>query len=159
LLTFGIQAHAVSIPENKLAGLNRTSTSDLKRTEDGGYAALIEAFQQLHCLNRIRQYTWFQSGSYNKPTTEESDEDEGEDADIAEIPYDLRTSVVANRIHIDHCIETLRLTLMCHSDVTPLLIHRDPSDPLSERADFSSHRRCRNFDKIRDWANKNAGTF
>lgn len=55
-------------------------------------------------------------------------------------------------MHADHCIETLRLTLMCHSDVTPVLLKWDSYyDPPRASPDFNSHHRCRNFDKILEW--------
>jgi hypothetical protein len=71
------------------------------------------------------------------------------------IPRDLNTTEVANRMHIDHCIETLRLTLMCHGDITPLLIREDLKAPTGQSLDFNTHHKCRNFDKISDWADLN----
>lgn len=63
--------HAVRIPQSKLFSLNRDPikdrlellppTSDSKEPE---YSALIDVFHQLHCLNRLRQYTWYLSGHY-----------------------------------------------------------------------------------------------
>jgi Mycotoxin biosynthesis protein UstYa len=55
-------------------------------------------------------------------------------------------------MHTDHCIETLRISLMCQSDVTPVLLKMDSYyDPPRPQADFDSHHRCRNFDKIVAW--------
>jgi hypothetical protein len=72
------------------------------------------------------------------------------------IPPDLTTGPKGNRIHVDHCIETLRITLMCQSDTTPLLALKDPGGPLGKKADFNTHHRCRNFTKIQDWAKSHA---
>lgn len=58
-------------------------------------------------------------------------------------------------MHLDHCIETLRLTLMCHADTTPSLLLQDPESPVGVSTDFSSHRKCRNFWGLRDWTWKN----
>jgi hypothetical protein len=96
--------------------------------------------------NRIRQYTWLQSGNYAANATEEDD---------VPIPIDLTSSEVANRMHIDHCIETLRHTLTCHADITPLLIREDPKAPTGQSLDFNTHHKCRNFSKISQWMDDN----
>lgn len=63
---------------------------------------------------------------------------------------------LAGRMHVDHCIETLRLSLMCYSDITPVLLldDDDPSSPGT--ADFNVHHKCRNFEKIVDYVEDNA---
>jgi hypothetical protein len=127
-------------------------TGNYKLADDTGYAALIEVFHQLHCLNTIRQYTWLQSGNYRPETVNDTQYE-----DIPEIPNDFRTSAIANRLNADHCIETLRLAIMCHGDVTPVLIRIEPNAPLGERADFSSHHKCRDFGKLRQWMDDNVG--
>jgi hypothetical protein len=58
-------------------------------------------------------------------------------------------------MHLDHCIETLRLVLMCHADTTPGLMVDDPESPLGVSTDFSAHRQCRNFEGIREWTREN----
>jgi len=40
-------------------------------------------------------------------------------------------------MHVDHCIETLRLALACQADTTPSFIMRDPEAAWGERADFN----------------------
>jgi hypothetical protein len=59
------------------------------------------------------------------------------------------------RMHTDHCIEALRLNLMCQSDTTPVFLITDPKASLGVRPDFSGHHKCRNFEKIRQWAAEN----
>jgi hypothetical protein len=55
------------------------------------------------------------------------------------------------RMHVDHCVESSRIAIMCHGDVTPLLIQHDPLNPLGDVADFSNHHKCRRYDKLLDW--------
>lgn len=143
-----LKAHAVRIPQEKLPLLNRSMTGNYKLADNTDYAALIEVFHQVHCLN-----TWLQSGNYRPEIVNDTQYE-----DIPVIPNDFRTSATANQLHADHCIETMRLALMCHGDVTPVLIHVEPDAPLGERADFSSHHKCRDFEKLRRWMNDNAGT-
>lgn len=52
---------------------------------------------------------------------------------------------------LDHCIEILRVHLMCTSDVTPFLAIRDETAPIGERADFKFMHKCRNLSKLKDW--------
>jgi hypothetical protein len=58
-------------------------------------------------------YTWLLAGNYAAPG-------QGTETRM-EVPGGLRASDVGNRMHVDHCIETLRKALMCHGDVTPFL--------------------------------------
>ncbi|KAK2050914.1 hypothetical protein LY76DRAFT_529540 [Colletotrichum caudatum] len=130
--------HAVEIPEDKIAGLNRSMEDNLEHVppEVGtGYVALIEVFHQLHCLNMIRMYTWWQAGKYDEP------------------PWGLAWDPLKNRIHIDHCLEALRISLMCFADVTPLFVRL--GGPVGKRADFETHHKCRNFTKIENWIEEN----
>lgn len=118
--------------------LNRTSFESyekVKPEKGDGYVALFEVHHQLHCLNLVRQYTWLLMKSYPEDR----------------IPPDLREGDKANRIHVDHCIETLRLALMCHGDMSPLLVTIDPDEPLGRKADFNTHHMCRNFTKLQEW--------
>jgi Mycotoxin biosynthesis protein UstYa len=54
-------------------------------------------------------------------------------------------------IHLDHCIDTLRQSLMCNADVAA-----QGFDWFQElhyiRVRIDTVHRCRNFDRIRDWA-------
>lgn len=58
---------------------------------------------------------------------------------------------VGDRMHVDHCIEALRLQLMCDADLTPLLIEVDESSSFGQKADFNVHHRCRNWEKVTEW--------
>lgn len=70
-------------------------------------------------------------------------------------PGDLLSTPVGNRMHVDHCIETVRIALMCFADITPVLVREDPVSPLGSRADFNTHHKCRNFEKIEQWIDNN----
>jgi len=58
---------------------------------------------------------------------------------------------VGDRMHVDHCLETLRLVLMCNADVTPSLLIKNADKPEGHEADFNTFHKCRNFDRIMDW--------
>ncbi|KAJ6128951.1 Protein of unknown function DUF3328 [Penicillium samsonianum] len=126
--------HDINVPLNKLSSLNRSVDANWKQTPaqyGGGAEANVEVFHQLHCLNMIRQYTYLDS--YEVP------------------PEGFQKSPEMSRTHVDHCIETLRIHLMCAGDVTPVLVRLDDSKPLGAEADFSTHHKCRRFDKLTEW--------
>lgn len=129
------------------------------------YAAMVEVFHQLHCLvrfslpnrkitktltyntqNLVRQATW---------PLDRFDKAWGPKL----YPADLEEALPA-RMHVDHCIETLRLSLMCYGDVTPVLLnHRtDGRHQVPRELDFNVHHKCRNFDQLVDWTQANMVT-
>nr|A0A142I736.1 RecName: Full=UstYa family oxidase phomYc'; AltName: Full=Phomopsin biosynthesis cluster protein Yc'a [Diaporthe leptostromiformis]AMR44288.1 DUF3328 protein [Diaporthe leptostromiformis] len=97
----------------------------------------LNVFHQLHCLNLVRQYTYRDDYDYSNVTA-------------------FRAPQELVRGHIDHCIETIRKSIMCASDVTPVVFQLDDSRKSGFKSDFNMRRTCRNFDKIQDWAVANA---
>lgn len=85
--------------------------------------------------NMIRQYTYI--SSYSSP------------------PPGFNVSPEIVRTHIDHCIETLRRSLMCTGDATPMPIQADPDAPTGASAKFSTHHKCRRWAKLTEWMEKN----
>ncbi|KAK7180244.1 hypothetical protein PSPO01_13660 [Paraphaeosphaeria sporulosa] len=56
--------------------------------------------------------------------------------------------------HHDHCVDALRLSLMCTADVTPVTFIDDSAVPRRQNSlpDFSTKHTCRNFDAIVAWS-------
>jgi hypothetical protein len=44
---------------------------------------------------------------------------------------------------------------MCTSDVTPVVFIKDPSRASGGKSDFNLRRKCRNFQRIQEWAIEN----
>ncbi|KAI1361183.1 hypothetical protein F5Y08DRAFT_348144 [Xylaria arbuscula] len=138
---------SIRFPEDKLHLINRTvnlgNNKTLKSWHDGkgGYHGQLEVHHQLHCLNLIRQYTW-RGWYYRHP-------------EVVRMSGDMLSSDIEARMHTDHCIEALRITLMCHGDTTPSIGILDPKAPRGQMADFSPLMKCRKFDKIQEWSVKN----
>ncbi len=75
------------------------------------------------------------------------------------LPADLRdVSAPYLSEHVDHCISTLRLAITCASDVTPVLMERDPKHTLYVLPDLRTTHKCRNFGKIQAWFVENSYT-
>ena len=61
------------------------------------------------------------------------------------------------RGHLDHCIEILRMNLMCLSDINVFTFHKLPGrEKEGYWPDYESQHVCRNFEDIKKWANDNA---
>lgn len=56
--------------------------------------------------------------------------------------------------HMDHCIDSIRQSLMCSADVTPLTWTWDEEDQKLEPVATITHT-CRDFDAVREWAREN----
>jgi hypothetical protein len=44
---------------------------------------------------------------------------------------------------------------MCYGDITPVLVELDNTTRGGRKADFNVHHKCRNFEKIVNWVEKN----
>ncbi|KAK0619659.1 hypothetical protein B0T14DRAFT_430637 [Immersiella caudata] len=134
-------AGGIRLTEAEVLELNMTGTEGhplhkIPEEHGGGYLAMLEVFHQLHCLNSLRMGLWYNYDYYK--VLEEV------------VP---RENVIT---HYDHCIDILRISLMCQADVTPALFYDPLEDPRRRDAlpDWSSLHTCREFDAILDW-NKN----
>ncbi|KAL6704915.1 hypothetical protein ACN47E_007460 [Coniothyrium glycines] len=106
------------------------------KTGETGYRVGLEVFHQLHCLNLLRMSTYPEY--YPKIWW----------SDTNDKPERVRA-------HLDHCIEILRMNLMCLSDVNVFTFHQQPGKE-GYWPDYESQHVCRDFDKIKQWANDNA---
>ncbi|KAJ5971858.1 uncharacterized protein N7479_001776 [Penicillium vulpinum] len=89
----------------------------------------LEVFHQLHCLNSLRRLIC------NNSTF---------------------TTGVNAEMHMDHCIDYLRQSIMCHSDLTPLVHIPRPGgardDGTAWIPNLAVKHTCRDFWKIHEWA-------
>jgi len=92
-----------------------------------GYLGTLNVYHELHCLKRIHQYMYLDS--YFPDLTEHQRE--------------------LNRLHNEHCIDFLRMSVMCHGDVGLITYewHQDSRIPV---ANATSHQ-CINWEKLDKW--------
>jgi len=123
----------MDLPRDEAEELNE-ETYNWKDTDL--YFTGLGVFHSLHCLNRIRQA--FYPDYYH----------------IWENPRQP-----PRQMHLDHCIDYLRQSIQCHSDLTPMLWNLttvvDPEtseegQKLILTAD--GQHTCRDFGRIREWA-------
>lgn len=150
----------MSFPPDRLPEINKSITHDLKPWmpvrqiasggKGNGLYAQPEFAHQLHCLVCFRRSDWSytHADAYQnlvRKYTYREDWDYTHELEWADGPETLRS-------HVDHCLETLRISLMCTADVTPILITMDPVSPLGGYPDFETIHRCRNIDNLLEWA-------
>ncbi|CCF39697.1 hypothetical protein CH063_10463, partial [Colletotrichum higginsianum] len=84
----------------------------------------MQVYHYLHCVNALRRGVY--QDVYGTPST-------------------------AHLVHLDHCVDMLRLAVQCQSDMTPMLyFHRDND---VETMLIKSHdHTCRNFKTLHEWA-------
>ncbi|KDQ29973.1 hypothetical protein PLEOSDRAFT_1037801, partial [Pleurotus ostreatus PC15] len=124
LYNFGISR----IPKSQ-AKLLPNATEAIPGDEEH-YAIELDVFHQLHCLNRIRKTIY----SDHYP--------------------DMRISLPGNEIHMSHCLDSIRQSLMCSSDVSLIVWRWDEEAGQSFPRGDVVHR-CRDFDRIKEWALEN----
>ncbi|KAJ4144820.1 hypothetical protein LMH87_003690 [Akanthomyces muscarius] len=111
------------------------NTSHLYGGEDG-YAGVLEVFQQLDCLNRIRK----QFFNVSSPV---------EDAGDSEHLRHWRDK---------HCFDYLWQTLLCHADVSVMTVGWNEKQQAFS-ANFAVTKQCRNFEAIHNWAKNREASF
>ncbi|GAD96058.1 hypothetical protein PTT_11356 [Paecilomyces variotii No. 5] len=110
------------------------SKSHVKRRPEagGGYPVYLEAMHHLHCLNLLRQTSYWNYEYYLK---------EGKG------PFVNSEPVI--KFHAGHCLDILRQQLMCKADLSVFgqVWVRD----YGIYPDFDTKHRCKNFEAISDW--------
>ncbi|PKY07907.1 hypothetical protein P168DRAFT_286080 [Aspergillus campestris IBT 28561] len=113
--------------------------------EPGYYVVGLDVFHQLHCLNHIRLKLWAyhdnsaiptSSAAFNASQTGSSQEKESGNLGIE---------------HLDHCVDSIRQSLMCSSDISTVVWAWDESRQMTLPLANVTHT-CRDFEAIRQWA-------
>ncbi|RAH48910.1 oxidase ustYa family protein [Aspergillus brunneoviolaceus CBS 621.78] len=115
--------------------LNKPLTQvKVAETEGNGYAGGIEVFHQLHCVNLVRQYTYYDYYSQ-----------------LENRPAEFNDSNETLRLHVDHCIDMLRQVIQCNGDVGVVTRSWVKGRALSY-PDFSVWHKCRKLEPIAQYS-------
>jgi hypothetical protein len=116
------------------------------KTGESGYRVGVEVFQQLRCLDLLRQAA-YRNTRYPRNA----------DADLGmwELP---RLSWELVCLHVsDYCVELLRETLMCHGDSGIFSLTEQGSGGISgARLGFEGSKVCRSFEALRTWSQEHS---
>lgn len=122
----------------------------------GGYLANVEGLHHLHCLNLLRQGLYFNYPYYAAKGAGAF----RNDADIlrfhvSEYFLSLKCSI-KHRLTtaIAHCLDILRQQLMCTVDIGVLGQVWWNKEVPTAFPDFNTQHTCRNFEDVREWAEK-----
>ncbi|KAL7953319.1 hypothetical protein V8C34DRAFT_297313 [Trichoderma compactum] len=130
------RAGIISYKDGLASGLD---PSFVQRAEKygGGFIVNVEGMHHLHCLNLVRKALYFNYERYKKL---------GEHAFV--------NDEFILRLHVTHCLDTIRQVLMCNVDTGVLgQVWVDPKQPTAF-PDFHTKHVCKNYDDIRDWAER-----
>ncbi|KAH8660330.1 hypothetical protein BX600DRAFT_513944 [Xylariales sp. PMI_506] len=100
---------------------------------DNVYAATLDIYHQLHCLNQLR---WIAYGSYyNRSMLDPHEEGFRE-------------------VHINHCVDMLAQTIQCTGNLNLITMHwtETKSFPFP---DMSINHKCVDFDALTEWRKEN----
>jgi hypothetical protein len=135
-ITSDVGDAVISRAELDLLGLDPQSvTAADPRTGEQGYRAGLQVFHQLECVNLLRQdsfrdYYAHQNKDFEAPRKE-------------------------LRRRLDHCLEVIRMSVMCQSDVG-VFTYKHYEGIHGQWPDLNTLHTCRKFDAIRDWASENS---
>ncbi|KAL1627580.1 hypothetical protein SLS56_006301 [Neofusicoccum ribis] len=113
---------------------NRLRVTD-EATGESGWRMELAVVHQLHCLNLIRKVV-------------HKDHYEPLGGDLA-VPEEKLVG------HLNHCIEALRMKIMCEADVGVILYREQPGSDGKMEPDYETQHVCRNWDTVREWAVEN----
>ncbi|KAF4964551.1 hypothetical protein FSARC_7546 [Fusarium sarcochroum] len=103
----------------------------------GGFIVNVEGMHHLHCLNMVRKSLYFNYDHY-KNLGGHAFKNDGE----------------IFRLHLTHCLDTIRQVLMCNVDTGVLgQVWYNKKDP-NAFPDFNTKHTCKNYEDIRKWAKK-----
>ncbi|EHK21595.1 uncharacterized protein TRIVIDRAFT_152199 [Trichoderma virens Gv29-8] len=128
------RAGIISYEDGLASGLD---ASFVQRAEKygGGFIVNVEGMHHLHCLNLVRKALYFNYERYKEL---------GEHAFV--------NDEFILRLHVTHCLDTIRQVLMCNVDTGVLgQVWVDPKQPTAF-PDFRTKHVCKNYDDIREWA-------
>ncbi|KAK7421541.1 hypothetical protein QQZ08_009886 [Neonectria magnoliae] len=130
------RAGVISYEDGLASGLD---SSFVQRAEKygGGFLVNVEGMHHLHCLNMVRKSLYFNYEHYE-----------------ALGGHAFKNDGEIFRLHLTHCLDTIRQVLMCNVDTGVLgQVWVNPDEPMAF-PDFNTKHMCKNYDDVKEWAGK-----
>lgn len=105
------------------------SLDNVTQLTGGGYLASIGVYHELHCVRQLRFYIYKDRYYPNISKTEDR----------------------YLRIHLDHCIEALRETIMCSGNTALISFYWDKPTATQPAAQSNARSQCAQWDSIERW--------
>ncbi|KAF2628628.1 hypothetical protein BU25DRAFT_490282 [Macroventuria anomochaeta] len=138
--SLGADFSAVRIPASEAAQSNiKADQVKIKEKYGGGFPANVEGLHHLHCLNLLRKSLPWNIEYYKA---------------MKMGPFANDDHVL--KAHVTHCLDIIRQELMCNIDIGVLgqVWYQPPNSDIEPFVDFNTVHTCRNFEVVRDWAEK-----
>lgn len=137
--SLGVDYRSARVPDElaERSGLTKDHVH-IRSKYGGGYPANVEGLHHLHCLNLLRKALYYNIDYYRE---------------MSEGAFKNEEYIV--RVHVSHCLDILRQQLMCTVDLGVLgqiWWNRERPTPF---VDFNTEHRCKNFEAVREWAERN----
>ena len=121
------------------------------------YLVELDVWHSLHCLNDLRKLLYperFQMLERLKTENGTIDRNSFAFRHWGKLcpPFPIQDPVAYGPI--DHCVDSLRQTLMCQSDVAPVSFHVNIPFNRGIFPRLATTHTCRNFTKVQEWAKK-----
>ncbi|GAQ47695.1 hypothetical protein AAWM_06151 [Aspergillus awamori] len=137
LYNFGIS----KIPEHEARMLPHPT---LKVPGTDEYLVQLDVWHELHCLNDLRMLLYPERFPGLAGVTNDKGVIDRESIEFR---------------HWDHCVDSIRETLMCHADVAPIPFRVNfPASKVIVPRLATTHT-CRNFTKIQEWAKEHKASY
>ncbi|KAF6807364.1 tat pathway signal sequence [Colletotrichum sojae] len=129
------RAGVISIEDGLKSGLDM---SFVRRSEQygPGFFVNVEGMHHLHCLNLVRKSLYYNYQYYK---------------DMGMHAFKNDDNIL--KLHVSHCLDTVRQVLMCNVD-TAVLGQVWANSPPAAFPDFHTKHMCKNYDAVRQWAEK-----
>ena len=127
----------------------------MKLADDEGYLAPLGVYHELHCLRQLRLYLY--RDTYFANLTEANIEWFNSHLGTVLSPaprlsVPARMSALINRV--DHCIETLRISIMCNADLSLYTFYWKIREENRPHAKSNAKRVCINWHEVEQWSMK-----
>ncbi|ORY16977.1 hypothetical protein BCR34DRAFT_597362 [Clohesyomyces aquaticus] len=106
------------------------TVDDSVKLEDGGYVAALGVYHEVHCLRQLRLFLY--SEHYYPNLTHDN--------------------ILYLQGHLDHCLEALRMSVMCNADLSLYTFRWKAANDDRPYPKSNASRKCVNWDGVESWA-------
>ncbi|KAK4164427.1 hypothetical protein QBC43DRAFT_344572 [Cladorrhinum sp. PSN259] len=124
-----LQYSNVRLTEAEVDAIDPTRKESSIPLPDGGYFGMLTVHHELHCVKHLHRFV------YAKHYFGELTDDQ----------------LARRQLHMEHCLDLIRQSIMCHADVQPITMRWAQTVPVPG-ANYSVEHNCYNWDAVNNWA-------
>jgi len=142
--------------------MNKTTDKEWVHQPSGqAYSGYFEGFHQVHCLvstlHTCVDFFLFRSCTLNslKPQSLIRQYTYRDEYDFTGLVH-WDQGPEQMKLHIEHCVELLRVNLMCLADVTPYLLYHGNDGKVG--VEVRKPAKCKDYENLQEWTRDNSET-